>query len=520
MKKLFYQPVASLLLACILLFSLSACQDAELIDQVTNAQKNAEFNAPDAISELPDISGNDGRFTLPISLNDTLNPYTCITETNRIIMPLLYDGLFSLDESYNWEYMLCESFEANDSHTMFRFTLREAFFPDGSQLTAYDAAYSINQARNSDSRFSSRLSSIIACYVVDGQLCIETGTSSPRLPAVLDLPICKENNPLMGCGAYVLSGSGSDRQLNYNETWWRGIKYPLDTIYLFAYDSASDLISAFISKQIDLVTTDFNSTSALEFSGEYDIWDVNSTTMLYVAFNMEQPIFTIAASRQIIALGIDRDTIASDIYSGFATATSLPFPSCSQYYQAEQDAINQYSIAQLRQVMLDNEYGDLNENGYPDVETYYGWFDLNVDLLVNSESEEKVQTAHLIHDTFAELGIEVTVKALPYDEYLERIQTGDFYMYLGEVTLSPDFNLYKLMGMNGAMNYGHYSSQEANALLSEDYGTDFLAMFQQSLPFTPILFKTTSVLVQRGVAGGLTPLQDNIFYQFENWTFG
>ena len=133
----------SIRLLCILLLSAlllcpAGCKDTELIDQVTNAQMKAEFNAPSGITELPAMADSDGRFTLPFSLSDTLDPYTCTTEVNWTFMPLLYDGLFSLNENYDWDYALCESFEANESSTMFRFTLREAYFPDGSQLNAYD----------------------------------------------------------------------------------------------------------------------------------------------------------------------------------------------------------------------------------------------------------------------------------------------------------------------------------------------------------------------------------------------
>ena len=169
--------------------------------------------------------------------------------------------------------------------------------------------------------------------------------------------------------------------------------------------------------------------------------------------------------------------------------------------------------------MEENDYDDINNNGYPDVETYYGWYDLNVDLVVNAESEYKVQIAQMIHDMFAELNIEVTIKALTYDEYIQTIQNGNFYMYLGEVTLSPDFNLYKLIGSNGSMNYGNYSSSiMSEHLQSGEYDAEFIEYFLESVPFTPILFKDSSVLTHRGTIADINATSENVFYNMHEWT--
>ena len=510
--------ILSLILIITIITCTFGCGRSEIEDMVIDAQEAANASAPVPAEDLALLSDADGQFCLPYSTDDTFDPYTCTTEINRVIMPLIYDGLFSLDENYNYSNALCEEITTEDNQ-MFRITLREAYFSDGSLVTASDVVYSINAARESSSRFSSRLSGIIACYISEGFVCIETSSANPRLPALLDIPICKENNRSIGCGAYVMSNNDGEITLEVNTNWWQGLDMPYSTIYLRGYDNMMDLINAFNSKEIDLVTTDLTSSNAPGYSGDFDTWKVNSPTMVYLAFNTEQPVFSVASARQIIARGIDRESLVSNIYGTHATPVSIPFPPYSPYYDESLNQSGNYSTDAIEQIMEENDYDDINNNGYPDVETYYGWYDLNVDLVVNAESEYKVQIAQMIHDMFAELNIEVTIKALTYDEYIQTIQNGNFYMYLGEVTLSPDFNLYKLIGSNGSMNYGNYSSSiMSEHLQSGEYDAEFIEYFLESVPFTPILFKDSSVLTHRGTIADINATSENVFYNMHEWT--
>ncbi len=48
---------------------------------------------------------------------------------------------------------------------------------------------------------------------------------------------------------------------------------------------ADDLIHAFDTRDISLVSTDLTGTNALGYSGTYEVWDYPTSTMLYVGFN-------------------------------------------------------------------------------------------------------------------------------------------------------------------------------------------------------------------------------------------
>ena len=82
-----------------------------------------------------------------------LNPYLCTATANRAIFSLMYEGLFTINEQFRAEPVLCESFRVSDDGRTYRFPLVDAKFSDGSPVTAADVEASIAAAKkkgNSD----------------------------------------------------------------------------------------------------------------------------------------------------------------------------------------------------------------------------------------------------------------------------------------------------------------------------------------------------------------------------------
>lgn len=81
------------------------------------------------------------------------------------------------------------------------------------------------------------------------------------------------------------------------------------------------------------------------------------------------------------------------------------------------------------------------------------------------------------------------------------MESGNFDLYLGEVTLTADFNLSPLLGRAGTLNYGGYSSAETDALAellraaAEDErpqaASAFLNQFRRTLLWLRFALKTT-----------------------------
>ncbi|MPM35090.1 Oligopeptide-binding protein AppA [bioreactor metagenome] len=246
--------------------------------------------------------------------------------------------------------------------------------------------------------------------------------------------------------------------------------------------------------------------------------------MLYVGFNTQKGACADSLVRQAFARGFDRQTVANVLYSGRATPAVLPISPASPYYDQilAAETNSDFSAVAMTDLLTQAGYtksGEVMKKGRTA---------LTLTLIVNSESSFKTATADHLAEELSKQGIQVQVSKLGWTEYEAALKAKQFDLYLGETMLAPDFDLQDLAGKTGPLNYGGYSDSQAETLLqafrAADAGARLAAAaalcdyLQISCPFTPLCFKNTSVLTGWGIVSGLSPTQQNAFYQMWNWT--
>ena len=111
-------------------------------------------------------------------------------------------------------------------------------------------------------------------------------------------------------------------------------------------------------------------------------------------------------------------------------------------------------------------------------------------------------------------------------EYAAALEAGSFDLYLGEVRLTADWDVSALAKTGGALNYGGYTNETTDALLSAALGstgprTEALTALWRDLldnaPFLPVCFKSSSVLATEGVVEGLAPTETDTFRHLSAW---
>ena len=157
---------------------------------------------------------------------------------------------------------------------------------------------------------------------------------------------------------------------------------------------------------------------------------------------------------------------------------------------------------------------------------YQGKAPAEVTLLVNSDNESRQGAAEALAASLAELGVAVRVDTLPWEGYTAALAAGKFDLYLGEVTLTGDFDPSPLL--TGALNYGRYDGWELAQAVDAWRGAqgdarvraarELWARFAQEAPIAPVCFQRGSLLVRWGMASNLQPTRGNPFYRMEEWT--
>ena len=455
-------------------------------------------------------------FSLPIQSGETLDPITCSDGIQQMVGALLYEGLFELDETFEPQNLLCSDYTCSEDFTVWTFTLREGVtFSDGTALSAQDVVASLQRAKES-SRYGARLSAVSSIRAQDGRVVITLSAGNNRFPALLDIPIVSQasagNTVPVGTGPYRYeAGDGSSPALVKNDTWWRGESLPVSKIPLQLVDEDHSLSYLFSSHEIQMLITDYTGSDPVSYKGSISVTDAATSTMVYLGFNCTSGPFADAALRGAVSDGIYRDSICKAYFSGHASSAQFPVSPASQWYPASLEI--PYSTETFA--------GAMEEAGYRT-----GAHTTSVEMLVCDGNSFRLAAAKAIAAALSVYDLKVSIKTLPYADYVAALQSGNFDLYYGEVRMTPDFNCASLIGTGGALNYGGFSDPALDAQITTAFTTasapssaneTMFTTFREQSPIAVICFKSQSVVLQGGVADEITPTCANPFYQFSDW---
>ncbi len=457
-------------------------------------------------------------FALPYLSGQTLDPITCADGVQHTLGTLLYEGLFSLDERFEPQPCLCADHTRSDDGLTYTFTLRgDVTFSDGSALTLPDVLATYRRAAGSE-RYGARFANVASMRLSGGALVITLRRPDGRFPALLDIPVVRSGSE----GSLVPSGTGpyyfvTDSEgpcLARSANWWRGTLLPLERIPLVSAKSADTVSYLFSSYEVHLLCSDLTGTGAPAPVSGAEIADVPTTDLLYLGFNAARELTADGALRRTMGLAVDRASLADAFFAGHAAAAQFPISPLSPLYPAALEEPYS-SSAYAEAIAAAAPEGDAPEEAGP----------RELTLLVNEENGFKVSAAEYLCRQFTVDGLTVTARILPWADYLNALQNGDFDLYLGEVRLQANWDLTPLLGTDGALNYGAYSDETTDALLAAfltaqtpESANALCARLAYYAPILPLAFKSASVLTPAGLVDGLSPTASDPFHGFERWT--
>lgn len=517
----------AIILALLLIFgSFTACSPPQMGDLPPPEEE--EQNRP--VQSVSDRRPNyaDDIFALNCDIGAGLNPYYTDSSANMEIAPLMYEGLFSVNNDFSFSNVLCREFSTSDGK-VYRFDIEEGIkLHDGSVLTPEDVAYSIELARVSDN-YASRLSVITAAYVLESSVFVELSRVNYNFPLLLDIPIVKngsgkESVPV-GSGPYVYTDAGEYRYLKAFADHRDFARLPADRLYLKEY-SGGELITAFDSGLVDLVTTSKADVNYLEYSGNTESRSKDTTIFYFLGINSGNEFLSDANRRVLFSSLIDRNMMAEDII--IAKPTTIPLHTDAYFWSenydmftiAEQDieaAKIQYLVEDYDQDgML--EYLDLEESSVKEI---------SLSLVVNKENPAKIKMARALRDSLTERGIAVTLSEFGWDRYIRALKNREYDVYLGEVMLTADFDLTQLLSYGGSANYGVYDAQLQSLIYDfnasdeekkQDAAAKLYSYIAEHLPVISLMFEIETVYTHRETVSGMNPAIHNLFNDIAAWS--
>ena len=244
--------IAVLLTGVMLLTGLAGCGKAE--EDTGSGEKETT-----AVKQAADVKAVD-TFTLAYNEKDGLDPLSCSSAENQMMMPLCFESLFQLDDHFEPQPVLCDSMEQENTRS-YNLTIRSGIlFHSGQEMTVEDVVYSLNNARlRENSIYQDKLSCISSVKYNDDEIHVRlyTSKSERELQALLDVPIFRkgseEDEIPDGSGPYQVVRQDSALNLIPFEQWSGGKVGYCSSITLKSVSDSSGAANLLSSGEISML---------------------------------------------------------------------------------------------------------------------------------------------------------------------------------------------------------------------------------------------------------------------------
>lgn len=473
--------------------------------------------------------------TLLYSAADSFNPYEVKTDINRQIAALLYEPLFKLDNNFNLVNALAEKVEAEDK--VYKVTLKDASFSDGSKVSADDVVYSYNLAKNSEQIYALELYEVSSVSALDSKTVTFTLTRNDKYFAnLLKFPIIKAGSekltdsdsvalPPVGSGRYKVNDTKDALEINEH---YYGKASSIKKINLINSPDSESVAHYVEVGAVDMYYTALADGSMFRTGGTKA--DINLNNLIYIGINQNYGPLTENAMRQALSSGIDRKKLCQNVYYNNAVSANGFFHPAWQEVSSVQniqiEAKSQITIENLEEIgynSLDNMGNRVNSHGTP----------LKFTLLVNSENRARVTLAQQIAAQLSSFGIKITVVEKNYENYISALESGNFQLFIGEARLTDNMDITPLIDKESSTAFG-LSDVDVLPNGAEIMGADDIAKafyngentisdvvnaLQNEMPFVPVCFRSGSLFYNEKIENVVNSSASDIYFSIESYIF-
>lgn len=486
----------------------------------------------------------------------TLDPALNTETVNNYAIGHMYAGLFAKDENNNAVNSLCESYTVSEDALTYTFTLRDAVWSDGVEVTANDFVYSYLRALSygADNAWAvNDLINYVAGAADYNARALEAGAefdctvedaSDVGIKAIDDktleitlykpcpfltklmcsnvwLPVREDFAPqheslwayeggYPTTGAYTLVECSESEKcvITKSPTYFDADSVLMDNItYLVMPDSSAKDV-AYQTGEVD-IALDISSETAMSYLGTDNLWLLPQSSNYFLAINSGStgPDWAKDANvRRALALAIDKDAIIDvlggpELYPPLNGYVPTGLAGIDGDFRAEADADGYtltYDPEQAKQLLADAGYDESN----PLKITYkYSNNGIHGDV------------ATMLQAMWQAVGIETTFEAVESGVFYDQLDQGQFEIARYGYTATDDAMQFLVLWTTGIQVVAAVDDPEYDKMVDEaghltdttEYYTklheieDYLC--EENVYVIPLFNYSTPVLVQSGVSG-------------------
>lgn len=422
--------------------------------------------------------------TLAHDAIEALSPEDTGETVQWVAIANLFDGLYMVNERYELEPVLADSYEPSEDGLTYTFRLKSGVkFHNGDDFTAQDVKYTydwIMDEANASTR-SANFELVESVEAPDDTTIVVTLTEADvtfMVNVATTLIYPKDDHAAkgedafkgepVGTGPFQL-GEWAPQQrvvLTAFEDYFRG-RPNMDAFQIDVVPEAAGRMAALETGQADNSIWGLNAedNEVLQESGNFNVYEIMQVATNHFPLNNEHPFLGEKAVRQALLFALDRQSFADDIFLGQAViATSNLSPAIEKYYNPD---VPQYEYDPEKAKQLLDEAGWVEgDDGVREKDGVRAAFT----LMVFQGDTQRRPEAEIAQQWWADIGVEVELQegitsdilaGLPQGEY----DAGLFNWVYGGSNGDPDSR--DTLGTGGANNFFQYSNEEVDQLLQD-----------------------------------------------------
>lgn len=479
-----------------------------LVTIPTGCSSNNESNVPKTAETTAVKKTDDRTFKLSYTQADSLDPFKAATQNNQILADLVFESLFDLTEGYEATTNIATGYAFTDSTTLRVDLNAQLVFSNGEKITAEDVLYSTKAAMKSDA-YGNALAPVSYAETSGNSIIFHLKYADPYAVNLLTYPIAStkddEDGFPVGSGRYVYKNSDDGVVLRAVEN--DEFDPYITTIHLVNIAAADSIDNAVNIGNISYAFRDLSADLSKRLSCAKKTVSMNN--LIYLGINSYSGITSDAKIRRAVSLAVDRTVLAESAYSGYASTAQSPFNP---------------DFKSIENIKLFDAKADTGAAKQTVHQSGYSGDKLKLRLLVNF-NENRGIAANLIKSQLEAAGFSVTVEQVNYKEYMRRIENTEFDLYIGEIKLGDDMNLYPFFDSSGAARYGF----DDKKLQSDDLYTKylegeeelgkFILAFNEEMPYIPLVYKKGMICYSKAMNGDMQGYYGNYFSNIDSWNF-
>jgi peptide/nickel transport system substrate-binding protein len=392
-----------------------------------------------------------------------LDPHTASGVSALLVLEQLYDTLVYLGPDLRPQPGLATHWEVDGDGLVWTFHLRrDVTFHDGTPLHADDVVASLQRARSTGVE-SPRLDLVTDLRAPD-DLTVEVELdhpaadlparlgASPRLaivPADSIEQLDETGTPPPGTGPFrqvspVDGAGGIDLEAVDHHTGTPRI----DRLHVRVVDADTGLEALRDGRLHWLAAVEPEQVEQIEQDHALEVTRIPGLDYFHLGLNLQRPPFDERATRHAVGLALDREAIVAAARPGAATPNQTAIPAGSFWHHGH--APFRHDLDEAQALI---ERADIDEP---------------VELLATDEVADSIAIAAEVAEQLAAVGLEVDVRELDFEEFLEAQAAGDFDLYaLGWAgDLDPDGVYRPVHHSRGSRNYQGLVDDDIDDLLA------------------------------------------------------